>query len=212
MGSIPVFFHAIRIDIPVTDVYRRLGYRKGTTEITREQQAEIDTALLDAQSVIELKGSAVSIPIREYHKDKVLLESEDMLTSSSLARMLEGSTDVLFMGATAGSQVMEEISMLSKNGSLTHAVMLDAAASEMTDKALQWITQHMGRELRLRGKALTSRRFSAGYGDFALENQRIMFERLKLDQLGVQLTDSCILLPEKSVTAVAGIHFSTIAR
>ncbi|HPV30603.1 MAG TPA: methionine synthase, partial [Deltaproteobacteria bacterium] len=62
------------------------------------------------------------------------------------------------------------------------------------------------RQVRREGLAITSRRFSAGYGDFELENQRIMYERLRLGEIGVEITDSCILIPEKSVTAVAGIR------
>jgi cobalamin-dependent methionine synthase I len=60
--------------------------------------------------------------------------------------------------------------------------------------------------LRREGRHLTSRRYSAGYADFVLENQAIFFRELELEKLGVQLTASFILVPEKSVTAIAGIE------
>jgi len=53
---------------------------------------------------------------------------------------------------------------------------------------------------------LTKARFSAGYGDFLLENQKMMYDMLKLDRIGVTINENCILMPEKSVTAVVGIH------
>ncbi len=212
MGTIPVFFHAIRIDMPARAVYRRLGYQKGKTEITREQRSEIEATLGDAVSLVELKGSAVLIPVREQGAGQILLDTGELLKSASLLRMLEGSTELLLMGATAGNRVMQEISRDSKSGNLTRAILLDAVASEMTDKALDWIAEHMGRELRRQGKGITHSRFSAGYGDFELENQKIMYERLQLQEIGVKITDSCVLVPEKSVTAVAGVRVGEFER
>ena len=42
-------------------------------------------------------------------------------------------------------------------------------------------------------------------GDLPLESQRIMHRLLDLERIGVSITDHCILVPEKSVTAITGI-------
>jgi hypothetical protein len=209
MGSAPVFFHAIHLDMPVQAVYRRMGYRRGLTKITPEQQEEIRITMDHAETLIELKGSAFVLPIDSIDGGKITLGSGVMLRSTGVAGMLKGSREVLFMGATAGGRIMEEIRHETDAGNLTRAVVLDAAASEMTDKALEWIAGYMGPGLRRRGKELSAKRFSAGYGDFALENQKIMYDNLKLWEIGVQITESCILVPEKSVTALAGISTAT---
>ena len=49
------------------------------------------------------------------------------------------------------------------------------------------------------------RRFSAGYADFKLENQKMIYEKLQMDKIGVTINSGFILLPEKSVTAISGI-------
>jgi hypothetical protein len=100
---------------------------------------------------------------------------------------------------------MEEISLATQGENLTRAVILDAVASEMTDSGLDWIMDYMNQVLMRKARRLTKARFSAGYGDFSLENQKVIHELLRLDKIGVFITDSCILMPEKSVTAVAGI-------
>jgi hypothetical protein len=205
MGTEPDFFRAIRIEMPVEAVYRRLGFRTGTTQVSPGQKAGIEQAFDDAESLVELQCSALVIPIKSHGVGETALESGDVLKSGKLSKMLQHSTEVLFMGATAGPRIMEEIARDSSSGNLSRAVLLDAVASEMTDKALDWISEYMGAMLRRKGRVLTSRRFSAGYGDFELENQKIMYERLHLGELGVRLTDSFILVPEKSVTAIAGI-------
>jgi len=205
MESALLFFHAIRLDVPVQAVYRRLGYRKGLTKIKPEMQEEIQEAMDQAAAFIELKGSAAVFPIVSLSGEKIAIGSGLLLRSIGVAEMLKGSSEVLFMGATAGTRIMEGIKHETASGNLTRAVVLDAVASEMADKALDWIAGHMRRDLRRHGKELSARRFSAGYGDFALENQKFMYETLKLWEIGVQITDSCVLIPEKSVTALAGI-------
>jgi hypothetical protein len=205
MGAEPVFFKAIHIDIPEQAVYRRLGYRTGTTQISPGQKASIEKAFGEAASLIELQGSALVIPVSKHEQGEITLATGDVLKSAQLSKMLEGEPEVLFMGSTAGSAIMQEIARETSAGDLARAVVLDAVASEMTDKALDWITDCMGAQLRRRGKVVSARRFSAGYGDFGLENQKIMYERLMLGDLGVALTGSFILVPEKSVTAIAGI-------
>ncbi|MFH1318799.1 MAG: hypothetical protein ABIH71_07260, partial [Candidatus Omnitrophota bacterium] len=68
-----------------------------------------------------------------------------------------------------------------------------------------WIMNYMNQQLCRENKTITRRRFSPGYSDFILENQRVLYSALKLDKLGVTITSDCILVPEKSVIAVAGI-------
>ena len=75
----------------------------------------------------------------------------------------------------------------------------------MTDATLDWIMSYLRSSLRRENRTILPRRYSAGYGDFLLENQRILFRLLQLDRFGVTLTESCLLIPEKSVTAITGI-------
>jgi cobalamin-dependent methionine synthase I len=109
------------------------------------------------------------------------------------------------MGATAGQNIMDAIAQATSSDNLTRAVMLDAVASEMTDGALDWIMDYVNQDLMRRVQHLTKKRFSAGYGDFYLENQKAMYDLLRMGTIGVSITDRCILIPEKSVTAVAGV-------
>ena len=100
---------------------------------------------------------------------------------------------------------MAEISRSTGSNDMTRGVVLDAVASEMVDESLSWIMRYYATRLRRENRALTTRRFSAGYSDFELNNQAHFYRLLDMERLDVELTPSCILLPEKSVTAVAGI-------
>lgn len=202
------FFDTILIEPPREAIYRRLGYRKGVTRTSVVQEAEVEASIAEAIMLIRLKGAARRLPILKKDAAQVVLagESGDVVWESRrLARFLDRCDEVLLMGATAGSAIMEAIRDNMGGACVTRGVVFDAAASETVDASLDWIMGYVRQELRRENKTLTERRFSAGYGDFLLENQRATATMLDLERIGITLTADCILVPEKSVTAVAGI-------
>lgn len=199
------YFDAITIPVPKEKIYARLGFAKGKTYVTDEQRQLIETYIDEAINLIGLKGAGLRLSIESIDSSRVGLSKNIVLDSRSLSEMLIDCQEVLFMAATAGSKIMKEIQKDSITDELTKAVVLDASASEIVDSALGWIMNHFDYELRRENKTLTSRRFSAGYGDLSLENQKIICDALDLKKIGVSLTDSYMLIPEKSVTAIAGI-------
>ncbi|OPY14359.1 MAG: Vitamin B12 dependent methionine synthase, activation domain [Syntrophus sp. PtaB.Bin001] len=198
-------FETIRIDLPREQIYRRLGYRRNATIISPRQTEEIERYMEEAQSLISLKGTFLRLPIREISEDRVVLEGDVIFASRNLARFLKQCREAALMGATAGPAIMAAISEDAAGRNVTRAVVMDATASETTDAALDWIMSYLGNSLRREGRILLNRRYSAGYGDFLLENQRTLYRLLQLERFGVTLTDSCLLVPEKSVTAITGI-------
>jgi hypothetical protein len=200
------FFDSMAMALPKDDILRRLGYRKGLTRLEPRDLEEMDRAIDDALSFIHLRGTAARLVISEKKTTQTLLAGGAILKSRNLARMLRNSDDIMLLGATAGQDIMDAIRDDSLQGRMTRGVILDAVASEMVDHALDWMTAFFNQDLRRKGRQLTKRRFSAGYGDFLLENQKWIYDTLDLGRLGVRLTESFILTPEKSVTAIAGIE------
>jgi cobalamin-dependent methionine synthase I len=125
--------------------------------------------------------------------------------STRLASFLGSCPEAVLMGATAGRAIMEAIAEKTRQDNLTAAVVYDATASEMTDAALDWITDYINLQLRRGSRRLLPRRFSAGYADLVLENQKKIYEKLELGKIDVTITPDFLLVPEKSVTAITGI-------
>jgi hypothetical protein len=206
MTSTVTFFSSIAVDVPREQIYRRLGFRKDTTQLSDSQYEETEKYIEDARSLIRLRGAGRRMPITATASARTTIAEEIILESVKLAAYLKGCTEVVLMAATGGSDIMEAIQADAAGDMVTRGVVMDAAASEIVDNALDWIMGYYNRNLLRERKALLAGRFSAGYGDLALENQKQMYRLLELDKLGVQLTESCILVPEKSVTAIAGIR------
>lgn len=200
-----VFLEKISIDPPREKIYQRLGFKKKTTQIPANQQKETDHFINEASLLISLKGSLLRLAIKHNDGEKVILAGGLTFTSKKLSAFLRDCREAVLMGSTAGSAIMEAIKEKTSQDDLAAAVVFDATASEMTDAGLDWIMDYLNQDLRHEGKFLLPRRFSAGYADFSLENQKAIYEMLQMGKNGVAITPDFILLPEKSVTAISGI-------
>ena len=200
-----VFLEKISMDPPCEKIYQRLGFKKRTTQVSETQQKETDHFINEASLLISLKGSLLRLAINHNDGEKIFFDGDLTFTSKKLSAFLRDCREAVLMGATAGSAIMEAIKDKTRQDDLGAAVVYDATASEMTDAGLDWIMDYLNQKIRREGKTLLPRRFSAGYADFNLENQRAIYDILEMGKIGVTINSSFILLPEKSVTAISGI-------
>ena len=116
--------------------------------------------------------------------------------------LLKDCSQVILMAATLGSEI-ERLLRQSQARRMGEAVILDAAAGA----AVENVCNNLCNELaaRFQPRHLTDR-FSPGYGDFPFSQQRAFFDLLDISrQIGVSLTGSGLMLPQKSVTALLGV-------
>ena len=119
-----------------------------------------------------------------------------------LKAFLEDCDQVILLAATLGA----EPDLLQKQlrlRDMSEAVILDAAGSAAVENVCDNLCADLAAQFAPR--YLTDR-FSPGYGDFPLEQQRWFFQLLDMPRrLGVSLTETNLMLPQKTVTAVVGI-------
>jgi len=199
------FLNNIVVSPPLVKIYRRLGFKKTTSQISSKTQKETDRIITQATALISLRGSFTRLAINDNINGKISLYGDAIFHSKKLSVFLRDCKEAVLMGATAGNEITEAIKEKSAQGDLQAAVIYDATASEMADAALDWIMDYIKQLIRREKKTLLPRRFSAGYADFDLSNQKIIYQLLALEKIGVRITNECILLPEKSVTAISGL-------
>lgn len=198
----PIIFNQINIDLPSDSIYKRLGYRNGITILSSKRQEETEKIINDALPFIELRGCAAIETIKK--ENETIHIGNFSITSGLLYSLLSESDEILVCAATAGEKIINEIKSCAKSD-LTRAVIFDAVASEMTDASFEWMINYYNRQLSRAGKRLTDKRISCGYADFAIENQKKIYDLLKLDKIGISITQQFMLVPEKSATAVLGV-------
>ncbi len=199
------YFDSIKVIPPQKRIYSRLGYKWGKTQLTSRGENLLKECIEKGVSLVEIKGVAVRKLVQVSGKDIIQVSDKVRFKSEALFKFLSGCKELLIMGATAGDEIMNLIKDLTDNKELSKAIIFDAFASETVDEALSWIMDFFNHELRRENKRVTTRRFSAGYRDLSLENQKTIYDILNMKKLGVEITESFLLKPEKSVTAIAGI-------
>lgn len=124
--------------------------------------------------------------------------------SESLGKNLRDCSGVLVFAATLGTGADRLIQKYTRL-EMSRAVALQAAAAAMIEEYCDQACRRLGESYEKRGFYLRPR-FSPGYGDFPLSCQPGLLDGLEAGKrLGIRLTDSLLMLPTKSVTAVIGI-------
>jgi hypothetical protein len=111
----------------------------------------------------------------------------------------ESATRVGLCVCTIGSPLEDRVAELIKSGELVRGVVLDAVGSEMAEAVARVLDETMEKEEHQPGHD-ASARFSPGYGEWELEGQRLLFDLLEPERIGVQLSASMMMTPRKSVS------------
>lgn len=183
------------------ELLRYLGCKNGTvpdknlTDLIAQCKQELEQAA--SPRVI---WREYPLCIQDHSIDMTCLQTQ----SKSLERNLKDCERVLLFAATLGSRVdvlLHRYNMIQ----MSKAVVMQAASVAMLETFCDEQNQKLKEEYEEKGWYLRPR-FSPGYGDFSLECQRQIAPALELNKrIGVTLTDSLLMAPSKSVTAVIGV-------
>lgn len=187
------------------EILRYLGYGKH----------EADSAVLDliASCVEELKGA---VNPKYLSREFPLTLDNDSIDggcfrteSRNLHKNLEDCVGIIVFAATLGTGADYLLGRYSRV-KMSRAVVLQAAAAALLEEFCNQVCGKLAKEYEKKGRFLRLR-FSPGYGDFSLEVQPQLLDALEAGKrLGIKLTDSFLMMPSKSVTAVMGISEKSV--
>lgn len=125
------------------------------------------------------------------------------MPGTTLLRHLEGCEEAYLACGTLGSA----LDALQRRVSVTSgadALIVQAVGAALVERHMDGVEDEIRAELAP-GESLATR-YSPGYGDFPLAAQRPILALLDTPrQIGVSLTDSLLMVPSKSVSAVIGV-------
>lgn len=182
------------------EILRYLGYRGNAADEQVLAQIEKAAKALDAFTPRTVHKR---LPCAVLDKNAVTI-GDVRIRSKNLARHLKGCHEVFLMAATLGVQADTCIQRASVVD-MSYAVVLQAACAA----GIEWVCDTLEVTLleQARADGLYLRpRFSPGYGDFPIEHQKDMIRLLDCSRrIGLTVTDSLMMVPTKSVTAVIGL-------
>ena len=127
-----------------------------------------------------------------------------ILHSAKVIHYLSQALKVAVMALTIGPKLEKKVSDYFADGEYTSGLLLDAAGTAAVEVAADQVCEFIKKQAAQQGY-LTLPRFSPGYGEWDITVQPLILELAHAHEINLTATDSCMLLPRKSITAIIGL-------
>jgi hypothetical protein len=191
------------IDIDMQKVLDNIGCgveRKVTVRV----ESLIHEYLENAHHIIEPSYLCTIRDIKSVQGNRCVVEGPIIFRSEVVARLLDQCEKVAVFLATVGNNLEEMVCRLTDDNLMLQATVLDAIGSVAVENLADYVQLRVEKVARAQG-LYTSRRFSPGYCDWDVRQQKRLFRAVNGDSIGVRLTDGCLMLPRKSISGLIGI-------
>jgi len=192
-----------RNDIDIKQLLLNIGYDT-KHELPSRMANLIDDYVEHAGYLVDPSYSYVIRDIELVLGQQAVIEGSIFFDSDVIARLLENCDRVAVFLTTIGGYLEETVAQLAEDGLVLQASVLDAIGSGVTEKMVDFVQSMIEEEARTQGLYI-SQRFSPGYCDWNIQQQRRVFQAMSGDSASIQLTDGCLMLPRKSVSGIIGI-------
>jgi hypothetical protein len=166
--------------------------------------AVAEEVLAEAQSLLAPAALYTRLPVRAVEHEQILLDGGAVFAGPLATRVLAGASEAVAAVCTIGPALEERSAALFAAGYPLQGLAMDGAGTA----AIRLVAGAVG--VRICDEA-TDRGLSVGMSadpgqeGWPITQQRVLFGLLPAEQIGVHLTDSCLMLPRKSVSFVVGL-------
>ena len=164
----------------------------------------IDEYVENAYYLIEPSYSCVIRDINLVQDSHVVIEGEIVFESKVIAPLLEQCEKAAVFLVTIGEHLEEMAHRLAEDGLIVQATVLDAIGSVAAEGVADYVQGKIKETANNQGLVI-SQRFSPGYCDWDISQQRTVFWAVSGDSMGIHLTDGYLMIPRKSISGVIGI-------
>lgn len=188
------------------EVYRYLGYRRAVPDAAVRD--EIEACIGDLEKAVTPRYI-----YRYYDLETISTEDPGLnvlkvagmeIRSRNLTRTLRGCREAAIMACTLGLGPDRLIARANVTG-VSRAAIYQAASAAMIETVCDEVNEQIRKEAEKRGLYCRPR-FSPGYGDLPLELQAGISRALNMaKEAGIFLSESLLMTPSKSVTAIIGL-------
>ena len=198
----------IKLKINEEEVLRYQGchnnkLQKAHNAITKITREEIERG----HHLFEPKGISSSVKIKQISFSSGivdLINGFSLNFSPSIMNLLKGASYLVLGVVTVGSTLENNVSELFARGEYPRAIALDAVGTVAIEALSKYVRNLICQEAKDRNLQIT-RYFSPGYGDWDISQQKDIFKIIPTNKIGVSLTESCMILPRKSLSWIIGI-------
>ena len=133
-----------------------------------------------------------------------LVSGLELNTGKIVTSFLKKSKAVILFSCTCGEEVEKLSKSYIRDGHGLEGFIVDLIGSELAESITEFLHNYIENTVALAGYGV-SNRFSPGYCNWPVSDQHLLFSLLKDNNCGIELTQSSLMLPIKSVSGIIGI-------
>jgi hypothetical protein len=167
---------------------------------------DIDEVLSKGEELCEIEGGYRIVDNVGWNKDdfSLTVENKTLLIKKIIFHQIKKATSVAVFACTAGHKISKLSKKLMKDGELLKGYVYDVFGSVVVERAMDLIQNYLKHNLIKDGLKITNR-FSPGYCGWDVAGQKNLFSLLPKKFCGIELNESSLMKPIKSVSGIIGI-------
>ena len=193
-------YNAQILNIDAEETRRYAGLQKAENF----DEKNISDACDEALFLLDVKGVW---KIYDYDRENNLVLSEPnfKIVGNSIVKHLAKCEKVACIAVTVGEKIENEVTKKFKQGNYVASMLLDAAATSAVEQAADSLEKAIEEKISRESYKMKSR-YSPGYGDWSLYEQKNFFPLTGATEIGMKLSTAMMLIPRKSITAIIGLE------
>jgi hypothetical protein len=168
--------------------------------ISKRIKSAVKKAVFDIKESTEGKVLYKVFPLQKRGKG-ISLDGQLTIKSRKLYNVFEECEKVIVFVSTIGNNVEEKIK--SNKNNKHYSFVLDQAASLAAEKTAQRF--HGLAQEKLSEDEGVTHRYSPGYCDWPVEEQKKLFKVIPHEKIGVKLASNSMMSPVKSISGIIGV-------
>jgi hypothetical protein len=193
-----------QLNVSIDEILDLLKVEERTSE--NPVFSEIERIFAELPETVEIRGGYVIFEDIEIQIDKgrILMNENEILPERKVCTYLKNSEKIAVFICSAGERFSILSGKCNSEGDYLRGYIIDAFGSLVAEKTAGFIQNEIEKEAALSGQNITNR-YSPGYCNWHLCNQKELFALLPENACNISLTESSLMLPIKSVSGIIGI-------
>ncbi len=197
-----------QIDLHPGDIMSLLGDEFGVVDSYTENL--IDKLITECRKCMSPQGSFIRVKaLKTETSGQISIQGSSFQTGRTLKKMLVGSEDYVFLMATSGPGPETLARELMERGEFLEGYIADMVASALVESVVNQVQDHIKQLASQSGLKITNR-YSPGYCKWDVSEQQKLFKLFPENGCGITLSDSSLMTPIKSISAILGIGSSVV--
>lgn len=167
---------------------------------------DIDEVLGIGDELCEICGGYRITDTLDWDKSNFNMTVEDVPLDIDkiIFQQIKKSSSLAIFACTAGKEITHRSKVFMSEGDMLKGYVYDLFGSVVVESAMDIIHSSLRQRMASSGLKITNR-YSPGYCGWQVAGQKNLFSLLPEHFCGIELTDSCLMRPTKSVSGIIGI-------